>query len=131
MLAAARKRLGKMGNVEIRRGELEALPIQDGELNAAMLSLVLHHSPDPARTLSEAARVCGDGRRVLVVDMLRTTTTSIDSRWVTCGSASLNSRSRSFLTGAGFEDVRVRSLPVDPDARGPELFAAIASRGER
>jgi ArsR family transcriptional regulator len=34
------------------------------------------------------------------------------------------------LTGAGFEDPRVRPLPVDPDAKGPALFAAIATRGE-
>ena len=31
------------------RGELEALPIADGELDAATLMLVLHHLPDPAR----------------------------------------------------------------------------------
>ena len=30
-----------------------------------------------------------------------------------------------FLTGAGFGDVRVRTLPADPDAKGPALFAAV------
>jgi len=30
------------------------------------------------------------------------------------------------LKGAGFENVRVRMLPVDPDAKGPALFAAMA-----
>jgi hypothetical protein len=34
-----------------------------------------------------------------------------------------------FLTAAGFEDARVRVLPVDPDAKGPALFAAIATMG--
>jgi hypothetical protein len=29
------------------------------------------------------------------------------------------------LAGAGFENVRVRMLPVDPDAKGPALFAAV------
>jgi ArsR family transcriptional regulator len=29
------------------------------------------------------------------------------------------------LGGAGFEQVRVRMLPVDPDAKGPALFAAM------
>ena len=46
-----------MPNVEVRRGELEALPIEDGELDAATLILVLHHLPDPAAALREAARV--------------------------------------------------------------------------
>jgi len=36
-----------------------------------------------------------------------------------------------FLTAAGFEDARVRPLPVDSDAKGPALFAAIATRGDR
>ena len=32
-----------------------------------------------------------------------------------------------FLAGAGFDDVRVRPLPADPDAKGPALFAAVAN----
>ena len=32
------------------------------------------------------------------------------------------------LTGAGFDDVRVRALPTDPDAKGPAMFAAMATR---
>jgi ArsR family transcriptional regulator len=34
-----------------------------------------------------------------------------------------------FLNGAGFGDVRVRPLPVDPDAGGPALFAAVGIKG--
>ncbi len=44
-------------NVELRQGELEALPLADGELDVAMLSLVLHYSPEPQRALEEVARV--------------------------------------------------------------------------
>ena len=36
-----------------------------------------------------------------------------------------------FLAGAGFEDVRVRPLPPDPDAKGPALFAAVATKTPR
>jgi ArsR family transcriptional regulator len=42
MLAAARRRLGGRENVEVRAGELESLPIGAGELDAAVLFLVLH-----------------------------------------------------------------------------------------
>ncbi len=45
MLAAARRRIGNESNVEFRRGDLEALPISDGELDAATLTLVLPVSP--------------------------------------------------------------------------------------
>src|SRR6185503_5976528 len=70
MLDAARTRLRELSNVDIRQGELEALPLKAGELDAAMLSLVLHYSPDPALALAEVARVLRPGGRLLVVDML-------------------------------------------------------------
>jgi ArsR family transcriptional regulator len=33
-----------------------------------------------------------------------------------------------FLAAAGFGNVRVRALPTDPGARGPALFAAMATK---
>ena len=62
MLQAARKRLRDWPNVEVRRGELEALPVDDGSLDAATLMLVLHHAPDPAAVLAAAARALRAGR---------------------------------------------------------------------
>lgn len=70
MLDAARRRLADAPNVELRQGELESLPVGTGELHAAMLSLVLHYSPEPARALTEVARALRPGGRVLIVDML-------------------------------------------------------------
>ena len=70
MLQAARKRLQGFENVELRRGDLEALPIDDARLDAATLALVLHHLPEPGRALAEVARVLKPGGRLLIVDML-------------------------------------------------------------
>src|SRR6185295_18000203 len=47
MLQAARRRLHELDNVDVRRGELESLPIEDARLDAATLMLVLHHVPEP------------------------------------------------------------------------------------
>src|SRR5690606_18961602 len=70
MLAAARRRLAGAGNVELRRGDLEALPIEDADLDAATLTLVLPYLPEPERALAEVARVLRPGGRVLVTDVL-------------------------------------------------------------
>src|SRR5882724_5857441 len=43
MLQAAKKRLQGFENVDLRRGELETLPVDDARLDAATLMLVLHH----------------------------------------------------------------------------------------
>ena len=47
MLEAARKRLEGHDNIDFRLGELEALPIDDGRLDAATMMMVLHHVPEP------------------------------------------------------------------------------------
>jgi ubiquinone/menaquinone biosynthesis C-methylase UbiE len=46
--------------VELRSGALESLPLEDGELDAAVMSLVLHYVPEPvAWHWRKRARVCG------------------------------------------------------------------------
>src|ERR1041385_2430818 len=131
MLDAARTRLADLRNVDIRRGELEALPVKDRELDAALLSLVLHYSPDPARTLTEVARVCRPGGKILVVDMLPHHHEEYQQQMGHVWLGFPEKQIVKFLTAAGFESARVRALPVDPSAKGPALFAAVATRGEK
>ncbi len=126
MLDAARQRLSGATNVDIRQGELEGLPIESGELDVAMLSLVLHHSPEPPRALAEVGRVVRTRGRVLVVDMLPHDREEYQQQMGHVWLGFSESQITRLLAGAGFENVRVRMLPVDPDAKGPALFAAIA-----
>jgi ArsR family transcriptional regulator len=125
MLDAARQRLGGARNVDLRQGELESLPIEAAELDAAMLSLVLHYSPSPARALSEVGRVLRPGGRVLVVDMLPHDRQEYQQQMGHVWLGFSEKQMARFLGGAGFRDVRVRMLPADPDAKGPALFAAV------
>ena len=126
MLDAARQRLGGAKNVELRQGELESLPIDSGELDVAMLSLVLHYSPAPPRALAEVGRVVRKGGRVLVVDMQPHDRQEYQQQMGHVWLGFSDKQITRFLTGAGFGEVRVRMLPADPDAKGPALFAAIA-----
>jgi SAM-dependent methyltransferase len=126
MLDAARHRLGAAKNVELRQGDLESLPIDSGELDVAMLSLVLHYSPAPARALAEVGRVIRKGGRVLVVDMLPHDREEYQQQMGHVWLGFSEKQISRFLNGAGFDEVRVRMLPADPDAKGPALFAAIA-----
>jgi ArsR family transcriptional regulator len=128
MLEAARRRLAGAGNVDLRQGELEALPLNAGELDVAMLSLVLHYAPEPQRALDEVARVVRPGGRILVVDMQPHDREEYQQQMGHVWLGFSEKQISRFLTGAGFDGVRVRSLPSDPDAKGPALFAAIATR---
>jgi len=126
MLDAARQRLSGATNVDIRQGELESLPIESGELDVAMLSLVLHYSPEPPRALAEVGRVVRTGGRVLVVDMLPHDREEYQQQMGHVWLGFSEGQTTRLLGAAGFENVRVRMLPVDPDAKGPALFAAMA-----
>lgn len=70
MIAAARRRLEGLDNVEFIEGDLLELPIEPGEVDLAVMMLVLHHHEDPAGIVAEAARVLAPGGRILVVDMI-------------------------------------------------------------
>ena len=128
MLQAARRRLREHPNVDVRRGELEALPIQDAELDAATLLLVLHHLPDPAAALSEAGRVLRSGGKLVILDMLPHDREDYRQQmghvWLGLGDEQL----RKLLASAGFDQVRIVPMPADPDAKGPALFVATAVR---
>ena len=128
MLDAARTRLAELSNVDVRQGELEALPLEDGELDAAMMSLVLHYSPDPALALAEVARVLRPGGRLLIVDMLPHDREEYQQQMGHVWLGFSDKQISRYASGAGFGEPRIRALPVDPDAKGPALFAAVATR---
>ncbi|PYN95235.1 MAG: ArsR family transcriptional regulator [Candidatus Rokuibacteriota bacterium] len=131
MLAAARERLGGAANVDVREGDLEALPIESAALDVAVLSLVLQYAPSPVRVLEEAARVLRDGGRLLVVDMLPHDREEYQRTMGHVWLGFSDKQITGWLTGAGFARVNVRALPADPDAKGPTLFAAIAIKTTR
>jgi len=68
MLAAARRRLPP--GVEVRAGELERLPLADGEVDAAFANLVWHHLADGRAAAREAARVIAPRGRIVITDLL-------------------------------------------------------------
>jgi ubiquinone/menaquinone biosynthesis C-methylase UbiE len=128
MLEAARTRLAAHGNVEVRPGSLEALPIDNGQLDIAMLGLVLHHVPDPALALADAARVLGAGGRALIIDMLPHDRAEYQQQMGHVWLGFPEPQLRKMLTHAGFDNVRIHALPMDEDAKGPALFAAVATK---
>jgi SAM-dependent methyltransferase len=128
MLEAARRALESRPNVELREGELEALPLGDGELDVALLILVLHHVADPSLALAEAARCLKPGGRLVIVDMAPHDRRELQVRmghvWLGFEPEQLELWSRA----AGLEHLRLTPAPVEPDAKGPRLFVASARR---
>jgi ArsR family transcriptional regulator len=126
MRLAARARLASHPNVEVREGALEALPLEAATLDVAIIALVLHHQPDPARVLAEAARVLRPGGKVLIVDMYPHDRVEYQQQMGHVWLGFSEETVRRYLTAAGFGDVRVVAMPVDPGVQGPALFTASA-----
>lgn len=129
MLRAAARRLEGMANVELHEGDLEELPLADGALDVAVLSLVLHYVVDPPRALAEARRALRCGGRLLVVEMRaheRGPAYAEEMGHVWPGFR--EDAMAAWLAEAGFTRVHTRPLPPDPEASGPLLFIATGVR---
>lgn len=128
MLEAARKRLGERSGVEFRKGEATSLPIDDGEVDAAVCLLVLHHLADPASAVAEIARVVRPGGIAMVVDMVEH---GRDEYRHTMGHTHLGfseTQTREMMEAAALVDVTIHALPRRGDAKGPGLFVARGTR---
>lgn len=113
MLELAAARLGGRGNASLRLGELEHLPLREGEAQAATLSLVLHHVSDPVAVLSEARRVLAPGGTLYIAEFDRH---ELDAMRVKYGDARLGVDRETlyaWLQTAGFAPRRLDAYPVN------------------
>lgn len=127
MLSAARTRLAGVTNVELRQGELEALPLESSSVDAALMILALSYLPDPLPALKEMARVLKPGGRAVVVDLLPHDRDDFRRRMEQTRLGFSESQLAGLLGSAGLSSATVRPLPTEPQVKGPALFVASAS----
>lgn len=71
VVAAASERLRRLQNVEVREGDMHALPFRDSSFDLVVLMHALTYSAKPAQALAEAARVLRKGGRLLLSSLAR------------------------------------------------------------
>ena len=128
MLRVARTRVGEAANVDIRRGDLEELPIDSGSVDAAFLVLVLPYVAEPGRAIAEAGRVLRPGGRLLVTDLMPHERAeyrqTMGHQWQGFSEETM----LGWMREGGFAEARYRPLPLEPGAKGPMLFTAVGER---
>ena len=72
MLTIARARLDHPDRLhcQVRQGDCADVPLEDGVAGVVIVHQVLHFLDDPARAVSEAARLVAPSGRVLIADFL-------------------------------------------------------------
>jgi DNA-binding transcriptional ArsR family regulator/protein-L-isoaspartate O-methyltransferase len=71
VVAAASDRLRRFGHVEVREGDMHALPFEDGHFDLVVLMHALTYASRPAVAVAEAARVLRPGGRLLLSSLAR------------------------------------------------------------
>jgi ubiquinone/menaquinone biosynthesis C-methylase UbiE len=114
MLLEARRRLRREAatGVELRLGELEHLPMRDGESDWVVINLVLHHLRTPAAGIREAARVIRPGGGLIAVDLEKHREELLRSRFGDRWLGFSREELESWLTESGFRVEEVMEFPL-------------------
>ncbi len=100
--------------VEFRKGNIEALPIEDESVDAIISNCVINLSPEKTKVYAEAYRVLRPGGCIMVSDIVlerplpQAVLDSIDAYLGCVGGASLRAEYLETIAKAGFREVRVQ-----------------------
>ena len=128
MLSAAKQRTDGAANIELRKGELTALPIDDSAVDATLCVIVLSYIEDPAAAVQEMARILKPGGRAVIIDLLAHNRDPFRRQMGQVHSGFTLDRLTEFFEQAGLADIRTRPLPPAQEATGPALLFATATK---
>lgn len=124
MLGLAERRVAGT-SAGVRMGELEHLPMADGEADFAVMCLALHHLADPAVAVAEARRVLAAAGQLVIVDFLPHRDESMrrrfGDRWLGFSRRQLEE----WLDGAGFAVASWSEHPVNKGLVAARLVARV------
>lgn len=128
MLKSAKKRLANLPNVQLKRGDLHAIPIEDNTCHAAMLTLVLTYLRQPADVITQMFRILQSEGKAVIVDILLHDQEDFRRQMGQQNMGYQTHQIKRMLKQAGFVDIKTVELPPEPNAKGPALFLAVGQK---
>lgn len=113
---------GSYKNVEFRKGEIEALPVESGSVDVIISNCVINLSPEKDKVFREAFRVLRPQGRLMVSDLVQVkempeaVKASVEAYVGCLAGAEMKEAYLRLIKEAGFEDIRIisqDSYPVD------------------
>lgn len=120
---AATERLRHHRNVEVREGDMHALPLEDASFDLVVLMHALTYSAHPAKAVQEAARVLRPGGRMLLSCLARHEHQATVEAYGHVNTGFTGRELRRFVDKAGLE---VRHLETVTRERRPPHFEVVS-----
>jgi len=125
MLEEARRRFaGREADIDLRIGELEHLPLREGEADLAVVSMVLHHLPEPVKALQEVYRVLKNGDVFIIMDLLNHEQESMRERYGDRWLGFTEVDMKEWLKTSGFNVKKIEFFDLKKNLRGFIINAA-------
>jgi arsenite methyltransferase len=135
MIERARRTAAAAGlsQVEFRLGQAEAMPVEDGEVDAVISNCVINLCEDKGKVFEEAYRVLRERGRLVISDMvtdgpLSPSLRSDPASWAGCVHGALPEQEYlDLLTQAGFHDVAVARGNIGGEIGGVRVYSLSVS----
>jgi ubiquinone/menaquinone biosynthesis C-methylase UbiE/DNA-binding HxlR family transcriptional regulator len=115
-------------NLECRLGDLEELPLSEGEADIALLHQSLHHAIHPERAIAEAWRILKPGGRIVVMDLLKHNFEQARELYADVWLGFSQAEIADLLRRAGFERADISVVHREEAAPHFEIVLAVAER---
>ncbi|TDK22479.1 metalloregulator ArsR/SmtB family transcription factor [Luteimonas aestuarii] len=128
VVAAAAERLRKFRNVEVREGDMHALPFADASFDLVVLMHALTYADKPAQAVADAARVLRPGGRLLLSSLDRHEHQSVVQAYGHANLGFTEKDLRRFVSKAGLELLNAETVTREKRPPHFEVVSLIARK---